>query len=144
MLTNQMTLAVVLLEAVHMTDMNFEFLCNLNEHIVDHSHEGKSCLMIEARLNAKMDNIKAKDHITLELNKLDNIHTILGVEDTFESCENFRVQHIVEHDFQKKKVKNIVDHVNYIESNSKRVPKPCDIWKLGKCTNNSKQHIWNP
>ena len=122
--------------------MNFEFLCNLNEHIVDHSPEGKSCLMIEARLNAKMENIKAKDHITLELNKLDNIHTILGVEDTFESCENFRVQHIVEHDFQKKKVKNIACHINYIESNSKSVPKPCDIWKLGKCSDTDVINIY--
>ena len=113
---------------------NFEHLCSLNEHILDHQPEGKSCLTIEIKLKENVDNKTAKDYFNAELAGLDNIHTLLGIEDIFESCENFRVQHGAKYEFQEKKVNNLADHRKYVDSNYEWMLKPCNMFKLGQCS----------
>ena len=43
--------------------INFEFLCNMNEHIVDHGPGGKACMLIEIKFDDTVEQRFVKEHI---------------------------------------------------------------------------------
>ena len=72
--------------------VNFEHLCNLNEHMLDHSPKGKMCLLIEIRVtDHEPENVQ--DLLSSTLTGLDEVHTLFGIKTIHDYCEMFRADH---------------------------------------------------
>ena len=77
-----------------------------------------------------IDSTAVKEYFKVEITRLENVHTFLGIEDTFDSCENFRLQNGAKYQFQEKKVNNITDYRKVINSNYEFMLKPCNLSNL--------------
>ena len=123
------------------TYTNFEFPCNLNEHLIDHSPEGKSCIIIEVKLDDYIESEKAQTRIQEKISKLDNIFKLFEITNVFECCENYRLRHAYWDQF-KRRAKTFTDHKEFVDNAAKSSKwitsnSACDFWKLGKCTDNN-------
>ena len=120
------------------TYTNFEHICNLNEHLIDHSPEGKSCVLIELKLSSEIDPKLAKKLLREEMINMESIHTVFAIKTILQSCEEFRLKHATWDQF-KQKAKSSADHQDYV-ANAEKLNRwstsrsACDFWKLGKCS----------
>ena len=124
----------------------------MNEHILDHSTSGKTCLLIEIEL---VENAPAsvKQSITSMLNNLNEVHTFFGIEKILHFCESFRANHTLH--FPSQFVENFSEHKSMIKDtvkwlqtqvvmyklkndfvcNSMKNTTICKKWILGTCDN---------
>ena len=112
--------------------------------MIDHGKDGKACVLIQVKIDR---NVKGKDAITNTNSKLSNLsdmHTVLGVQTVFKSCEDFRLCHAWDDKitFLKTRVEKKEEHLKKVRSNN-CTKASCDMWKLGQIqTSREFQSYW--